>query len=112
MTHEHQGRTVDHGHHHDHDHHAHNDDHGHDGHGSSLWARMRHAVSELFGGHSHDAADQVDDVLEADAAGRRALLISLAGLALTAAIQAVGVGLSGSVALPCRTLDHVAAALS
>ena len=33
------------------------------------------------------------------AAGRRALLISLAGLAVTAAIQAVVVVLSGSVAL-------------
>ena len=48
-------------------------------HGSSVWARVRHAVSEAVGGHSHDASDQVDDVLEADAAGRRALLISWRG---------------------------------
>ena len=41
----------------------------------------------MLGGHSHDAADQVDEALEADADGRRALLISLAGLAVTAAIQ-------------------------
>ncbi len=47
------------------------------------------------GRHSHDATDQLDDVLEADAAGRRALLFSLAGLGLTAAIQAVVVVLSG-----------------
>jgi divalent metal cation (Fe/Co/Zn/Cd) transporter len=68
-------------------------------------------VSEAVGGHWHDAADQ-DDILEADAAGRRALLISLAGLALTASIQAVVVVLSGSVALLGDTLHNVADALT
>ena len=38
--------------------------------------RVRHALSELLGGHSHDAADQIDDALEANSAGRRALVIS------------------------------------
>jgi cation diffusion facilitator family transporter len=95
-------------HHHDHDH---DHDHGH-GHGSSLWSRFTHAASELVGGHSHDAADQVDEALEADASGRRALLISLAGLAVTAAIQAVVVVLSGSVALLGDTLHNVADALT
>jgi len=66
----------------------------------------------MVGGHSHDAADQVDDVLEADTAGRRALLISLAGLGLTAAIQAAVVVLSGSVALLGDTLHNVADALT
>jgi cation diffusion facilitator family transporter len=66
----------------------------------------------MFGGHSHDAADQVDDVLEADAAGRRALLISLAGLAATAAIQLAVVILSGSVALLGDTLHNLADALT
>jgi len=69
-------------------------------------------VSEFLRGHSHDAADQVDSALEADAAGRRALLISLAGLAVTAAIQAVVVMLSGSVALLGDTLHNVADALT
>ena len=102
-----------------HPHREHVDDdhrHGDHGHGhvhhSSVWARARHGVSELFGGHSHDAADQIDDALEADAAGRRALLFSLAGLALTAAIQAVVVVLSGSVALLGDTLHNVADALT
>jgi len=81
-------------------------------HGSSVWSRVRHAVSGLVGGHSHDAADQVDEVLEADANGRQALLISLAGLAATAAIQAVVVVLSGSVALLGDTLHNVADALT
>src|SRR5664279_1155032 len=110
MTHEHHDHVGDHGHDHEHpDEHDHS--HGHR-HGSSVWARVSHAVSELVGGHSHDAADQVDEVLEADAAGRRALLISLAGLAVTAAIQAVVVVLSGSVALLGDTLHNVADALT
>ncbi len=97
--------------HHDHDPDRRSDGHGHD-HGSSAWSRFGHAASELFGGHSHDAADQVDEALEADSAGRRALLISLAGLAVTAAVQAVVVARSGSVALLGDTLHNVADALT
>lgn len=85
--------------------------HGHE-HGDGLWSKARHQVSELLGGHSHDAADQIDDALEADAAGRRALFISLAGLGVTAVIQAVVVILSGSVALLGDTLHNVADALT
>jgi cation diffusion facilitator family transporter len=69
-------------------------------------------VSEFFGGHSHDAADQIDDALEANAAGRRALGISLIGLGVTAVLQAVVVALSGSVALLGDTLHNVADALT
>ena len=82
------------------DHHPHHD-HG-------RW----HALSELLGGHSHDPAEQVDDALSADAAGRRALWISLAGLGVTAAIQAVVVVLSGSVALLGDALHNIADALT
>jgi cation diffusion facilitator family transporter len=71
-----------------------------------------HLVSELFGGHSHDSADQVDDALEANAAGRRALWISLVALGVTAGIQAVVVGFTGSVALLGDTLHNVADALT
>lgn len=92
-----------------HDHHDH--DHDHD-HGSGPLARVTHLVSELFGGHSHDSADQVDDALEANAAGRRALWISLVALGVTAGIQAVVVGFTGSVALLGDTLHNVADALT
>ena len=85
--------------------------HGHV-HGTSVGARVRHAVSEVFGAHSHDVADQVDEALEADTDGRHALLWSLAILAATAAIQAVVVVLSGSVALLGDTLHNVADALT
>lgn len=92
-----------HGHGHDHDH-----GHTHDG----RWARAKHAVSDVFGAHSHDAADQVDEALEADVRGRRALWISLGVLALTAGLQAVVVSLTGSVALLGDTLHNVADALT
>jgi cation diffusion facilitator family transporter len=93
------------------DHHPHGGNHPYDP--SSGWAdRIRHGVSEFFGGHSHDAADQIDDALEANAAGRRALGISLIGLGVTAVLQAVVVALSGSVALLGDTLHNVADALT
>ena len=101
-----------HSHSHDHNHDkGHPQAHGHD-HGSTAWSRLRHTASELVGGHSHDTADQVDEALQADTTGRRALLISLAGLAVTAAIQAAVVVLSGSVALLGDTLHNVADALT
>ena len=90
---------------------AHDHDHDHD-HDRGLLERTRHALSEVFGGHSHDAADQIDDTLEADVAGRRALFISFTGLALTALIQGAVVVLSGSVALLGDTLHNVADALT
>ena len=88
------------------------DNHDEHPHRPELWSRVAHQVSEVLGGHSHDSAEQVDEALEADAAGRRALLISLAGLGVTAAIQAVVAVLSGSVALLGDTLHNVADALT
>lgn len=94
--------------HHHHDDHPPEQQHAH---------RIRHRLGHLIGypaggGHSHDAADQIDDALQADATGRRALWISLAGLAVTAALQAVVVIWSGSVALLGDTLHNLADALT
>src|SRR5215218_7576887 len=110
MTHTHdhgpgRGRPG-HRHHHGHHHAEHHD------HQAGRLGRLRHGFSELVGGHSHDASDQIDDALEANAAGRRALLISLVGLGRTAALQAVVVLLSGSVALLGDTLHNLADALT
>ena len=94
------------------DHDSAHDEHDHD-HESTAWGRARHELSEFFGGgHSHDAADQIDDALEADAAGRRALLFSIVGLASTAVLQGVVVVFSGSVALLGDTLHNLADALT
>jgi cation diffusion facilitator family transporter len=62
--------------------------------------------------HSHEAADQVDAVMEASAEGMRALWVSLAVLAVTAMIQAAVAALSGSVALLGDTLHNAADALT
>jgi cation diffusion facilitator family transporter len=100
--------------HHDDDahaaHHEHDHDHAHDH--SGVGSRIKHFLSGAVGGHSHDSADQVDDALEADAAGRRALVLSLVGLAITAVVQLVVVILSGSVALLGDTLHNFADALT
>jgi len=109
------GHLIDqHDHHHD-EHTGHGHGHGDTGHGhghETRWNRITQAVAELVGGHSHDTADQIDDALEADSAGRRALFISLIGLGVTAAIQAGVVVISGSVALLGDTLHNVADALT
>jgi cation diffusion facilitator family transporter len=112
--------TEQQGHHHDHteshggsEHdHEHEHAHGQHSHGRSRWSRLRHAVSEVLGSHSHDSADQVDQALEAESEGRRALLVSLSILAVTAAAEAAVVLLSGSVALLGDTLHNVADALT
>lgn len=92
--------------------HGHDHDHHHSQARSGALHGAGHALSSLFGGHSHDLADQLDEAAEADAAGRRALVVSLIGLAVTAGIQAVVVGLSGSVSLLGDTLHNVADALT
>lgn len=89
-------------------------EHDHDGLGpdDGFIGRVMHELSQFLGGHSHDAAEQVDEALEADASGRRALMISLFGLGITACIQAVVVVVSGSIALLGDTLHNVADALT
>ncbi len=100
--------------------HDHQHDHQHDdapgppahGHGGSGWSRARQALSGVLGTHSHDSAEQVDEALEADSQGRRALAGSLAILGGTAALQLVVAGLSGSVSLLGDALHNVADALT
>ncbi|MGW5241773.1 cation diffusion facilitator family transporter [Monashia sp. NPDC004114] len=100
-----------------HDHrraHGHEHSGSHDGHlhDRTTWGRVRHAVSQILGLHSHDVAEQVDEMLEANAAGRRALWLSLAALGVTATLQAAVVSVSGSVALLGDTLHNFADALT
>jgi len=96
--------------------HSHAHDHGRSDHGhgpdharrSGLWGR----VTGLLAPHSHDAGDAVDTELEASQLGIRTLIISFAGLAVTAVLQLVVVLLSGSVALLGDTLHNFADALT
>jgi len=63
-------------------------------------------------GHSHDPAEAVDDALTADARGIRAVKVSLAVLAATAAFQLAVVAMSGSVALLADTVHNFSDALT
>jgi cation diffusion facilitator family transporter len=84
-------------------------DHGHDeGHERGWWRRLAHVITP----HSHDSAGKVDPAMETSREGMRALWVSLAVLGATAALQAVVVVLSGSVALLGDTLHNVADALT
>ncbi len=74
-----------------HDDHDHDHDHEHEDPELGLIARLRHVLRP----HSHEAADQVDAVMEASAEGMRVLWISLGVLGLTAVIQLVVTVLSG-----------------
>jgi cation diffusion facilitator family transporter len=94
------GHDPGHGHDHEHDHH-HEPARG-------LAGRLRH----LLRPHSHEAADQIDAVMEASKEGMRTLWISLGVLGATALIQAAVVVLSGSVALLGDTLHNAADALT
>lgn len=101
-----------HGHGHGHSHsHSHSHGQGHVGRGSgvrALAARLGHA----FTPHSHDSAGKTDSALESSSKGMRVLGISFAVLMVTAALQAVIVAWSGSVALLGDTLHNVADALT
>jgi cation diffusion facilitator family transporter len=65
-----------------------------------------------FATHSHDAKDSLDQALEGSADGIRAVAISLGLLLLTAAVQALVVRASGTVALLGDTLHNAADALT
>ena len=116
--HEH-GRADDHGHAHDdeadHAHgdhgHAHGDDHGHDHDDHEHKGGPLGWLAELFGGHSH-GAPVADEALEGSDEGIRAVKISLVALFITAALQAVIVVFSGSVALLADTIHNLADALT
>lgn len=69
-------------------------------------------LREIFVPHTHDAADSVDDALEASAEGIRTLKLSLLILLATAIGQGIIVAASGSVALLADTVHNVSDALT
>nr|WP_245862678.1 cation diffusion facilitator family transporter [Sanguibacter antarcticus] len=69
-------------------------------------------MHEVFVPHSHDAADSIDDALEASAQGIRTVKISLVVLGTTAVAQLGIVAISGSVALLADTIHNFSDALT
>lgn len=106
--HEH-GPEVHHDHPHDHDP---DHEHGHGDHGHKHRSGFTAWLFELFVPHTHDAADSIDDALESNIQGIRALKISLAILLATTVLQFVVVGFSGSVALLADTIHNFSDALT
>ncbi|MBT2515252.1 cation diffusion facilitator family transporter [Arthrobacter sp. ISL-30] len=104
--------TVGHHTHDDHDHDGDHDHHDHD-HGSYQHASgLRGWLMELFVPHTHDAADSIDDAMEASTEGIRALKISLFILMGTTVLQCLVVMVSGSVALLADTIHNFSDALT
>ncbi len=96
---------------HDHDDHDH-DDHDHGDHDHDHATGLRGVIQSIFRPHSHDAADSIDTVLESSERGIRAVRISFAALAVTAALQVVIVIATGSVALLADTIHNISDALT
>lgn len=106
--HDHHHGHGDHGHDHDHDHH-HDHDHAHDHHHHSGFKGW---LFELFVPHTHDAADSIDDAMEASSEGIRALKISMFVLLATTVLQFLVVLFSSSVALLADTIHNFSDALT
>ncbi|MGW5681605.1 cation diffusion facilitator family transporter [Nonomuraea sp. NPDC003754] len=106
------GSLPAHGHGHGHAGHGHG--HGHAGHGRARGrlGRLLSGLGHAFTPHSHDSADKTDPALESSSRGIRVVAVSFAVLMVTAAVQAVIVAFSGSVALLGDTLHNVADALT
>ena len=99
---------LDHDHPHDHPHpHDLDQDHPHT-HAKGLKGWLQ----SVFVPHSHDAADSIDEALEASSQGIRAVKVSLLGLGATALFQLVIVLVSGSVALLADTVHNFSDALT
>lgn len=95
---------------HDHGHgHGHDRDHGHS---HEHPTGIKGFLYGLFVPHTHDAADSVDDALEASGQGVRAVKISLFMLLATTILQFAVVLISGSVALLADTIHNFSDALT
>jgi cation diffusion facilitator family transporter len=109
--HEHEHDHVD-GAAHGHDRHAHHDHHHELEHEHDHPGGVRGWLRELFVPHSHDAADSIDDALEATGEGIRAVKISLLVLGVTALAQLAISLVSGSVALLADTIHNFSDAMT
>ena len=107
--------ATDHDHEHPHGDHGHDHPHGEHDHGAGGHSHptgIKGFFYGLFVPHSHDAADSIDDALEASKEGVRALKISLFILLGTTILQLAVVLISGSVALLADTIHNFSDALT
>jgi cation diffusion facilitator family transporter len=88
--------------------HEHEHEHGH----SHPHGGVKGFLYDLFVPHTHDAADSVDDALEASQAGVSAVKISMFALLGTTILQFVFVLFTGSIALLADTIHNFADALT
>jgi cation diffusion facilitator family transporter len=105
---------VGHEHAHEHAHvepHEHGHPHPHD-HPHDHTGGVRGFLLHLFVPHTHDAADSIDDALEASSAGVRTLRLSLLVLLCTTVLQLVAVLATSSVALLADTVHNFSDALT
>lgn len=98
------------------DEHHHQHEHEHGGHdhaqAASGWSRLLHPLEGLVRPHTHEGLERTDVAMETSRDGMRVIWISLAALGVTAAVQAVVVVVSGSVALLGDTLHNAVDALT
>ncbi|MCX7521966.1 cation diffusion facilitator family transporter [Microbacterium sp. STN6] len=106
-----QPQVHEHAHAHAHEH-PHEHGHSHDPGGHSHPAGIKGFFYGLFVPHSHDAADSIDDALEASTRGVRALKISLFILLGTTVVQFIIALFSGSVALLADTIHNFSDSLT
>ncbi|MET3809590.1 cation diffusion facilitator family transporter [Arthrobacter sp. UYEF3] len=91
---------------------GHGHDHGGHGHGHEHPTGIKGFFFRLFVPHTHDAADSIDDALEASVQGVRAVKISLFMLLGTTVLQFIVVLISGSVALLADTIHNFSDAMT
>ena len=101
--------AVEHDHEHEHEH-EHGHSHGPEGHEHPTG--LKGFLYGLFVPHTHDAADSIDDAMEASQLGVRTLKISLFILLGTTILQFAVVLISGSVALLADSIHNFSDALT
>jgi cation diffusion facilitator family transporter len=113
-THIHEAHDHPDGHAHPHTEHGHPHErgHSHGPGGHSHPTGIKGFLYGLFVPHTHDAADSIDDALEASTQGVRALKISLFLLLGTTVLQLAIFLISGSVALLADTIHNFSDALT
>jgi len=111
MPHTHHNVHDEHGHGHSHDH-THEQGHSNGPDGHSHPTGIKGFFYGLFVPHSHDAADSIDDALEASTQGVRALKVSMFILLGTTVVQFIIALTSGSVALLADTFHNFSDALT